>query len=55
VPILAFNILSRIRAAIESEHAIDLEDDKARLSLYHVAVEIRASDAGMTISVLGEA
>jgi IS4 transposase len=55
VAILAFNVLSTIRAAIESEHTIDPEDEKARLSLYYVAGEIRASYTGMTIAVPAEA
>lgn len=55
VAVLAFNVLSTIRSAIERQHAVDPQDEKARLSFYYVACEIRASYAGMMIAVPSEA
>ena len=55
VAVLAFNVLSTIRSAIERQHAVDPQDDKARLSFYYVACEIRASYTGMMIAVPSEA
>jgi IS4 transposase len=50
VALLAFNVLSAIRAAIEREHAIDRDKD-AGISLFYVANEIRSSHKGMLIAV----
>jgi len=55
VAVLAFNVLSTIRSAIESQHAVDQKDEKGRLSFYYVACEIRASYTGMMIAVPSEA
>lgn len=55
VAVLAFNVLSTIRSAIERQHAVDPKDEKARLSFYYIAGEIRASYTGMMIAVPSEA
>jgi IS4 transposase len=55
VAVLAFNVLSTIRSTIERQHAVDPQDEKARLSFYYIAGEIRASYIGMTIAVPSEA
>ena len=54
VAVLAFNVLSTIRAAVEHQHGIDPEE-KAGISLYYVANEIKTTYKGMTIAVPGEA
>lgn len=55
VAVLAFNVLSTIRSAIERHHDVDPHDEKARLSFYYIAGEIRASYMGMMIAVPSEA
>jgi len=55
VAVLAFNVLSTIQAAVESQHAEALRHEKSHLSLYYVAGEIRASYTGMMIAVRPEA
>ena len=52
--ILAFNVLSVVRTAIETQHEIDPQA-KAGLSLYYVVNEIKISHKGMTIAVPTEA
>jgi IS4 transposase len=55
VAVLAFNVLSTIRSAIERQHAVDPQDEKVRLSFYYIAGEIRSSYMGMMIAVPNEA
>lgn len=55
VAVLAFNVLSTIRSSIERQHDVDPQDEKARLSFYYIAGEIRASYMGMMIAVPSEA
>ena len=54
VAILAFNVLSVIRGAIERRHGID-PHEKAGISYYYVAGEIKSSYRGMMIAVPDEA
>jgi IS4 transposase len=54
VAVLAFNVLSTIRTAIERQHGIDRQGSGA-LSFFYVANEIRSSHKGMMIAVLTEA
>jgi len=54
VALVAFNVLSAIRSAIERQHGIDAQE-KAGLSLYYVANEIRTGYRGMMIAVPSEA
>ena len=54
VAVLAFNVLSTIRVAIERQHGINAHEAPG-LSLYYVANEIRATYKGMMIAVPGEA
>jgi IS4 transposase len=49
VALLAYNVLSVIKAAISSAH--DLEAMKIEISPYYLATEIRASYVGMVIAV----
>lgn len=50
VAVLAFNVLSAVRAAIERQHGID-PNASAGVSLYYVANEIRTGYRGMMIAV----
>jgi IS4 transposase len=50
VAVLAFNVLSAIRTAIERQHGIDPQAE-AGISLYYVAHEIRTGYRGMMIAV----
>lgn len=54
VALLAFNVLSTIQAAVERQHGIKPEE-KAGVSLYYVANEIRTGYRGMMIAVPNEA
>jgi IS4 transposase len=54
VAILAFNVLSVIRGAIERRHGID-PHEKAGISYYYVVGEIRSSYRGMMIAVPDDA
>lgn len=54
VAILAFNVLSAIQGAVESEHDIEPEGEAA-ISLYYVANEIKTTYKGMMIAVPDEA
>ena len=54
VAVLAFNVLSAIRVAIERQHGINAHEVPG-LSLYYIANEIRATYKGMMIAVPGEA
>lgn len=54
VAVLAFNVLSAIRTAVERQHRIDPQAE-AGISLYYVAHEIRTGYRGMMIAVPSEA
>ena len=52
--VLAFNVLSAIRVAIERQHRIKAHEP-AGISLYYVANEIRATYKSMMIAIPGKA
>lgn len=54
VALVAFNVLSTIQAVVERQHGIEPEE-KAGVSLYYVANEIRTGYKGMMIAVPSEA
>jgi IS4 transposase len=53
VAVLGYNVLSLVHTAIERAHEFTPEDE-AEISLYHIAVAIRASHGGMMIAVPAE-
>jgi hypothetical protein len=50
VAVLAYNVLSMLQAAVETEHRIEPRSH-AELSLYLVAAEVKAVHAGMMIAI----
>jgi hypothetical protein len=52
VAVMAYNVLSLMQTAIECAHGVD--EKEACLSLYYIAVAIRANHGGMMIAVPNE-
>jgi IS4 transposase len=50
VAVLAYNILSMLLTAVRVQHANTLEKNSMELSVYYIALEIRANHAGMMIA-----
>ncbi len=50
VAVLAYNVLSMLLTAVRVQHADTLEKNAMELSVYYIALEIRANYAGMMIA-----